>query len=82
MEDIKEQLLKYGNNFDTFMEAIGMHYVEAQLWTDKYSTEEYLINIEVVDIAERIYDKLKRLFSVRLSLFGQDNSWQYISRKI
>lgn len=62
MEDIKEQLLKYGNNFDTFMEAIGRYYVEAQLWADKYSTEEYLINIEVVDIAERIYDKLKRLF--------------------
>lgn len=43
MEDIKEQLLKYGNNFDTFMEATGRHYIEAQLWTDKYITEEYLI---------------------------------------
>ena len=43
MEDIKEQLSKHGNNFDTFMEAIGRHYVGAQLWTDKYITEEYLI---------------------------------------
>ena len=43
MEDIKEQMLKYGNNFDTFMEATGRHYIEAQLWTDKYITEEYLI---------------------------------------
>lgn len=43
MEDIKEQILKYGNNFDAFMKATGMHYIEAQLWTDKYITEEYLI---------------------------------------
>ena len=43
MEDIKEQLLKYGNDFDAFMKAIGRHYIEAQLWTDKYITEEYLI---------------------------------------
>lgn len=43
MEDIKEQMLKSGNNFDTFMEATGRHYIEAQLWTDKYITEEYLI---------------------------------------
>lgn len=43
MEDIKEQLLKYGGNFDAFVEAVGRHYVEAQLWTDKYITEEYLI---------------------------------------
>ena len=43
MEDIKEQLLKYGNNFDAFMETTGMHYIEAQLWSDKYITEEYLI---------------------------------------
>lgn len=43
MESIKEQLQKYGNNFDAFMKATGKHYVEAQLWTDKYITEEYLI---------------------------------------
>ena len=43
MEDIREQLLKYDNNFDTFMEAIGRPYIEAQLWTDKYITKEYLI---------------------------------------
>lgn len=43
MEDIKEQLMKYGNNFDAFMKATGRHYIEAQLWTDKYITEEYLI---------------------------------------
>ena len=30
-------------DFDAFMKASGKHYVEAQLWTDKYITEEYLI---------------------------------------
>jgi len=43
MQDIKEQLLKYRNNMDDFMKATGRHYIEAQLWTDKYITEEYLI---------------------------------------
>lgn len=43
MEDMKGRLLEHGNNFDTFMEAIGKHYIEAQLWTDQYITEEYLI---------------------------------------
>lgn len=43
VEDLKEQLLKYGNSFDAFIKASGMHYIEAQLWTDKYISEEYLI---------------------------------------
>lgn len=43
IEDIKEQLQKYGNNFEAFIKETGVHYIEAQLWTDKYITEDYLI---------------------------------------
>lgn len=43
VDDIKEQMLKNGNNFVDFMQATGKHYIEAQLWSDKYITEEYLI---------------------------------------
>ncbi len=43
VNDIKEQMLKSGNNFADFMQATGKHYIEAQLWSDKYITEEYLI---------------------------------------
>ena len=43
MKDIKEQLLQYGNDFDAFMKATGRHYIEVQLWSDKYIIEEYLI---------------------------------------
>lgn len=43
VDDIKEQIIKSGNNFDDFMQATGKHYIEAQLWSDIYITEEYLI---------------------------------------
>ena len=43
VEDIKVRLVKYGNDFEAFIKATGKHYVEVQLWTDKYITEEYLI---------------------------------------
>lgn len=43
VHDIKEQILKHGNNFDDFVKSTGKHYIEAQLWSDKYITEEYLI---------------------------------------
>lgn len=42
VEDIKEQILNY-NNFEDFMEATGKSYIEVQLWSDKYITEEYLL---------------------------------------
>ena len=40
---IKEKLLEYGNDYDAFIDATGKHYVEVQLWTDRYITKEYLI---------------------------------------
>lgn len=43
MQDIKEQLLRYENNYDDLIKATGRHYIEAQLWTDKYITEDCLI---------------------------------------
>lgn len=43
VEDIKEQLLKYGNDFEAFMKATGKSYIEVQLWSDKYITEEYIL---------------------------------------
>lgn len=43
MRDIKEQLLRYGNNYDDLIKATDRHYIEAQLWTDKYIAEDYLI---------------------------------------
>lgn len=43
MEDMKEQLLRYGNDFESFIEAMGKRYIEVQLWSDRYITEEYLI---------------------------------------
>ena len=43
MEDVKERILKYGNDFDDFMRATGRHYIEAQLWSDRYITEGYLL---------------------------------------
>ena len=43
LKDLKDKLLKYGNDYDSFIKATGKHYVEAQLWADRYITEEYLI---------------------------------------
>lgn len=43
LDNIKEQMLMFGNNFDDFIKFTGKHYIEAQLWSDKYITEEYLI---------------------------------------
>ena len=43
LDNIKEKMLMFGNNFDDFMKFTGKHNIEAQLWSDKYITEEYLI---------------------------------------
>lgn len=43
LKDLKDKLLKYGSDYDSFIKATGKHYVEVQLWTDKYITKEYLI---------------------------------------
>lgn len=43
VDNLKEQMLKHGGSFDDFMKAAGKHYIEAQLWSDKYLTGEYLI---------------------------------------
>ncbi len=39
MEDMKERLRKYGDDFDAFMKATGKHYIEVQLWSDRYLAE-------------------------------------------
>lgn len=41
--DIKEQMSKSGSSFADFVQTTGKHYIEAQLWSDRYITEEYLI---------------------------------------
>ena len=43
IEDMKENLAKFDKDFESFIEAMGKNYVEAQLWSDRYITEEYLI---------------------------------------
>lgn len=43
LKDLKDKLLIYGNDYDAFIKATGKHYVEVQLWTDRYITKEYLI---------------------------------------
>ena len=43
LKDLKYKLLKYENDYDAFIKATGKHYVEVQLWTDRYITKEYLI---------------------------------------
>lgn len=43
LQDLKSKLAEYGNDFESFRKATGKHYVEAQLWSDRYITEEYLI---------------------------------------
>lgn len=76
---MKERLLKNGNNFDTFMEAIGKHYIEAQLWTDKYITKEYLIK-KVADNVERIYKRIGRSI---IFFAGRERKWSiYLKQSI
>lgn len=36
VEDMERSIAEYGGDFDAFMQATGMHYIEAQLWSDKY----------------------------------------------
>lgn len=43
VNDLKEQVLKRGNDFADFVQSTGKHYIEAQLWSDQYITEGYLI---------------------------------------
>ena len=43
LKDLKDKLMEYGNDYDSFIKATGKHYVEVQLWTDRYITKEYLI---------------------------------------
>ena len=34
--DLKNRLGEFEGNFDDFLKATGCHYVEVQLWSDKY----------------------------------------------
>lgn len=45
VEDMKKKLSEHGDDFDALLRATGRHYIEAQLWSDKYITEEYLNTI-------------------------------------
>ena len=39
VEDMKVRLQKYGDDFDAFMKATGRHYIEVQVWSDRYLAE-------------------------------------------
>ncbi len=43
LKDFKQKLLEYKNDYDAFINATGKHYVEVQVWSDRYITKEYLI---------------------------------------
>jgi hypothetical protein len=36
LEDLKNCLVEFDGNFDDFLKAAGCHYIEVQLWSDKY----------------------------------------------
>ena len=36
LEDLKNRLVEFDGNFDDFLKAAGCHYIEVQLWSDKY----------------------------------------------
>ena len=42
-EELKARLLRYDGDVSAFLKAAGKHYIEAQLWSDRYLTEKYLI---------------------------------------
>ncbi len=36
VEELYRRMEQYGSNFEAFLKATGKHYVEVQLWSDKY----------------------------------------------
>lgn len=36
VKDLHRLIDQYGGDFDTFMQSTGKHYIEVQLWSDKY----------------------------------------------
>lgn len=36
LEDLYQRIAEYGGSFAAFIQSTGKHYVEAQLWSDKY----------------------------------------------
>lgn len=36
LEELKNRLGEFDGNFDDFLKDVGCHYVEVQLWSDKY----------------------------------------------
>ena len=36
LDNLKQHIVKHGGDFDVFMRAMGQHYIEVQLWSDKY----------------------------------------------
>ena len=36
LDDLKQRIDKHGGDFEVFMHAVGRHYIEVQLWSDKY----------------------------------------------
>lgn len=36
MDDLYQHITKYGGDFEAFLIATGRHYIEVQLWSDKY----------------------------------------------
>lgn len=36
LDDLKQRIDEHGGDFEVFMHAVGRHYIEVQLWSDKY----------------------------------------------
>lgn len=36
MDELYQRINKHGGDFEVFIHATGRHYIEAQLWSDKY----------------------------------------------
>lgn len=39
VEDLYRRMAEYGGSFEAFIQSTGKHYVEVQLWSDKYVKE-------------------------------------------
>lgn len=38
MQELRQRIHQYDGDFEAFLHATGQHYIEAQLWSDKYVT--------------------------------------------
>ena len=41
VDELYRRINKYGGDYKTFLQATGRHYIEVQLWSDKYIKKNY-----------------------------------------